>query len=349
MKLITFLRTNAFLEPFRFIGNSLFRSRAADEAIVRFCPDSLPYGMKHSALKRDMMHEKSARFFTFEEYFLYRLYALSKRERKTFVSDYERVLLLKKLNREENAFVFFDKSETYARFSGYYGREVMKIGPSDKKELREFAARHEVFVVKPVRESFGNGVRIYRTAEIPDLWARFKNEYPKGALVEELIRQNQSVAALHPQSVNTLRLTTVRLDDRVEVLFGFMRAGVGDSIVDNGGAGGIFLGINGETGVVTEAVDEAGKRYLCHPETGVQFIGSHVPMWREAIALAKELATVVPTNRYTGWDLALTDHGWIMVEGNEAGQFVGYQIPFGRGIRPMLNKIFENLGISPKI
>ncbi|MBQ0102469.1 MAG: hypothetical protein KBT31_06720, partial [Firmicutes bacterium] len=221
--------------------------------------------------------------------------------------------------------------------------------PSDKKELREFAARHEVFVVKPIRESFGNGVRIYRTAEIPDLWARFKNEYPKGALVEELIRQNQSVAALHPQSVNTLRLTTVRLDDRVEVLFGFMRAGVGDSIVDNGGAGGIFLGINGETGVVTEAVDEAGKRYLCHPETGVQFIGSHVPMWKEAIALAKELATVVPTNRYTGWDLALTDHGWIMVEGNEAGQFVGYQIPFGRGIRPMLNKIFENLGISPKI
>ena len=39
-------------------------------------------------------------------------------------------------------------------------------------------------------------------------------------------------------------------------------------------------------------------------------------------SLVEELAKIVPTTRYVGWDLALTPKGWVVVEANCKGQFV---------------------------
>ena len=47
--------------------------------------------------------------------------------------------------------------------------------------------------------------------------------------------------------------------------------------------------------------------------------------------MAIELARQIPSNRYAGWDLALTKNGWLMIEGNARGQFVGWQIPMQKG------------------
>ena len=60
--------------------------------------------------------------------------------------------------------------------------------------------------------------------------------------------------------------------------------------------------------------------------------------------MAKELATVVKGNHYAGWDLALTENGWIMIEGNARGQFV-WQISSQKGFMKEANKILERLGL----
>jgi len=167
-----------------------------------------------------------------------------------------------------------------------------------------------------------------------------------GSKLEELIRQAPELAAFHPASVNTVRIPTLFLGGRALVYHPFLRTGIGPSIVDNGGSGGILAGIDPATGTVeTAGRDESGIYYEKHPDTGLVFRGFQVPQWPELLALADQLCRIVPTNRYTGWDFALTAQGWILVEANDRGQFVGFQMMTGKGCRRELEAILAAHGL----
>ena len=88
-----------------------------------------------------------------------------------------------------------------------------------------------------------------------------------------------------------------------------------------------------------------GIHYTEHPETHYKLIGYQMPRWDEAKELAKELARVMPDNHYCGWDLALTDNGWVLQEANDRGEFVGFQLPTQKGFRKELMSILEELGV----
>ena len=75
---------------------------------------------------------------------------------------------------------------------------------------------------------------------------------------------------------------------------------------------------------------------------GMELIGWQVPCWQEAVDLVKQLAMVVPSNRYAGWDIALTDKGWCMVEGNSRGQFI-WQIADHAGCKDEIDRIMAEL------
>ena len=113
--------------------------------------------------------------------------------------------------------------------------------------------------------------------------------------------------------------------------------GQGSSFVDNAGSGGVFGIVDLETGRVYAACDELGNKYEVHPDTKERIIGFVVPRWKEAVALAKELITVIPSVRWVGWDLALTDDGWVLIEGNERAQFV-FQFPDRKGCRKEIDE-----------
>ncbi len=87
--------------------------------------------------------------------------------------------------------------------------------------------------------------------------------------------------------------------------------------------GGFLCPIDQETGIVKGARDDFTKSHDVHPDTGVRIKRFEVPLWDEAVKLSKELAMVTPSNRWTGWDLALTKDGWVMVEGNHRANFRG--------------------------
>lgn len=148
--------------------------------------------------------------------------------------------------------------------------------------------------------------------------------------------------SLHPSSLNTVRIPTVRYDDRVEVIHPFLRIGRGSAVVDNAGSGGIMGNIDVATGSVYAAADELGKDYKIHPDTGVSLIGFTIPKWQEVLSLVKQMALVVPSVRYVGWDMALSPKGWVMIEGNDKGQFV-WQVADRNGFRAELDNIIKEL------
>ena len=221
-------------------------------------------------------------------------------------------------------------------------------------EFQSFIDKHKKFIAKPLTSGYGNGVKIFDSSKFSDnnaLVEALIKEYCKGIrggfIVEELIKQDDRMAAFHPSSVNTLRLTTIRFDDRVEIIHPFMRIGRGGKVVDNGGAGGLLSNIDPETGKIFVCMDENAVSYVKHPDSGLDIIGFEIPCWKEAVSLAKELATVVKGQRYTGWDLALSDKGWMMVEGNAMSQFVGWQIPSQKGFMPEAQQILKELQKRP--
>ena len=76
--------------------------------------------------------------------------------------------------------------------------------------------------------------------------------------VKEIIEQAPQMSVLHQESINTVRVATFKIGNQITIYGAALRMGVGKSIVDNAGSGGIFCHINHSYGFV----DSYGKDYL---------------------------------------------------------------------------------------
>lgn len=276
------------------------------------------------------------------DYFAYHYDTLSHKERQQFVGEYEKHWFAFRVNSLRSAEIYFQKWSTYQHFEKYYKRDIIKVMSKVNLPAFElFVRNHPIFILKPFDSTMGLGIHNVNVGEYESsdyaLDALLK-ENPDGFLAEELIVQDPEIAKIHPQSVNTLRVHTFRLRDGILVYKPYLRIGRGNSVVDNAGAGGIFTSVNEETGAIEKAVDEFCHEYTEHPDTGFPLIGYRIPRWEEAKSLARELATVIEDSSYVGWDLALTEKGWVMIEGNFEAQFV-FQMPYQEGFR----KDFEEI------
>ncbi len=297
---------------------------------------------KKDKMVKDMFNMYRRYGYSFDEYMGFRFYKRKRADRLAFVADWEHYNFADAMNDPKNDRIFDNKYLTYQKFMPYYKREVILAESEEDKDIFEdFRSRHASYVVKPVKAAMGEGFRMVEEGE-EATFEELMQTYEGSFLAEELIIQDPRLAAFHPQSVNTLRIPTIRFDDETIVLHPRIRIGQHGARVDNAGAGGFLCNVDLETGRILSAADKAGSVVEVHPDTGVQIVGVTVPRWDEAIAMVKELADVVPGSRYISWDLALTKDGWLMVEGNRRGQF-GWQYSQQKGGRPEIEGYLERL------
>lgn len=258
---------------------------------------------------------------------------LSRQGRKAYLSDIQKDMVAYRLNSPEVFRVLDDKMATYARYGAYFRRDLCQVSSAqcDRAALEQFLSRHKTCIVKPNFSSCGEGVQIVRDATVDSI-LRLAQAHPAGVVLEELIEQGEAMAAVYPLSVNTVRLHTVVADGRAHILRPIARFGRGGNIVDNGARGGLLAAVDLDTGVVTYVCDTKATPFVIHPDTGVVLPGLRIPCWEEAKQLALELAAVWSEARYVGWDLAYTDSGWVLVEGNSRGQQIGQQLTYHSGI-----------------
>lgn len=289
--------------------------------------------------------------FSADEYFCYHFENRSEEERNTFISDLNRIDFCEKLNKASNLPYFDDKMKSAQVFGKYYGRDICGVkSTKDLEAFRDFLREHPRFMFKPLTGTCGQGISIMTlspddTETLVKMIEENCSGLKDGFIAEELVTQTPEMAQFHPSSLNTIRVATVKFDEGVEVVASFFRMGRGGNIVDNAGAGGVFGTIDIETGVVDAVGDEFGNLYEAHPDSGIPIKGFTVPKWDEAKNMAIELAQIVKGNRYAGWDLALTENGWIMIEGNARGQFV-WQMPRQKGWMAEANAILRRLGLG---
>lgn len=289
--------------------------------------------------------------WSFEEYFYFKYYELNDKERRSFVPEYEKNIFCDKANDHNQDMIFHDKWKTYCSFQNYFKRDVILL--RDVNAIYDIASknffnRHRKFILKPINAATGRGIHIININCPEDLNERLRQLLQKygSCVAEELIEQVKCMAKFNPSSVNTVRIPTFRYGNNdIIIIHPFLRLGRKGNVVDNAGAGGIMGLIDSETGVVYSASDESCHYFTTHPDSNLEIIGFQIPQWKEAIAFVKKLAEVLPDVRYVGWDIALTDEGWVLVEGNEKGQFV-WQIPTRLGFREEYEKICNKANIN---
>jgi hypothetical protein len=328
---------------------------SVNDSISKFCsPEILNNKKRLRSIKADAMHCYILYGTAFDEYFLFNFEALSPEERKTFITENNRLAYYGVLTDPEAAVVFDNKALTYQKFGEYFHREQIAVDKNTQpKDLSAFVERHNMFILKPLSMYCGIGVRILDTAtSTPEqIYGLVIQQAP--CVLEELIRQSDEMGKFNPTSVNTVRITTLVTKsnpskDDIFLFAPFVRFGRKGSVVDNVGSGGVFALVDPETGVIiSDCVDKQGHRYIRHPDSLVQIQGTQLPSWKEAGDLARELSMYVPTCRFVGWDFAFTKDGWILVEGNSKSQINVTQICDRVGRKPLLDRLLGKSACAP--
>ena len=244
-----------------------------------------------------------------------------------------------------------DKYEAYKLLKPYYKRELIKIHTDDDySNFLAFIDKHPVYVVKPCSLSLSMGVRKVDAGDYRDKKAlfyemlhvadEFKGDFSiekcdfEGAVLEELIVQEKQFGAIHPDSVNAVRITTIRRAGGVALFYPWIKVGFNHSFVASAGQGGYNAGIDVKTGHVnTDGYMEDGRKMAVHPDSNIAFKSLQMPEWEAAIEMAIEAALILPESiNYVGWDLVYTDDGWLMMEANYYGDMM-WQMFLERGTK----------------
>ena len=263
-------------------------------------------------------------------------------EKKEYITEGIRWKYMYSLNKKEDAHILNDKYEAFLTLTPYYKRDVIMISSeADYDKFCDFIKKHNEFVVKPHDSSCARGVRKACCADYESEKALFDELLadcgvfdkfsPAGqgkVVIEELIDQADELAAFHPTSVNALRVTTVRVGDKVTIFYPWIKIGNDGDFIASAAQGGFDAGIDAATGeIVTDGFMENGESIDVHPFSGVKFKGYKIPCWDGLVKTVTELAMSLDTIHYVGWDMVLTKNGeWCVMEGNFAGQFMGQMV-----------------------
>lgn len=168
----------------------------------------------------------------------------------------------------------------------------------------------QIVIKRSVCSEGGKGITFWNseTDSEDTLLKLFRSE--QNLIVQEIVSQHESLAKLHPMSLNTIRIMTLLIDNEVRILSSVVRMGVGKSKVDNASSGGIVCGIK-ENGQLRDfAYDIHGNIYHdTHPQ-GCRFEEIIVPNFDSCVVLVKDLALrMCGYSKLISWDLAIDQFG----------------------------------------
>lgn len=175
----------------------------------------------------------------------------------------------------------------------------------------------------------------------------FKNILSSNYIVQDTIKQHPAIDRINPYSINTIRVDTfIKQDGTVEILSALMRFGRKGSVVDNASSsGGFFIPLDLKKqelqGFGRQFLNMGSKRIYKHPDTKIELAGYKIPYIEEVKQLVKQTALLLG-DRLTGWDIALTPDGPIVIEGNHNYHIAMQEIAYG-GYRshPVFKDILE--------
>ena len=296
-------------------------------------------GWSRLAAEEKMIEARRNCGSSFKDYYRFRMYELTPDERRDYftLGVFERLSF--KYNPDPAALKILLRKDKFAKkFDDLFGR-IWLINRD--LSFEDFCAKCEgldELFCKPLSSTQGKGIVRIRFSDYPDMKSAYEDLMSKKKMIcEECIIQHPAIAAFNSSSVNTVRVLTIvdSKDGEAEchhVYAGF-RMGRGKS-VDNFHSGGIIASVDTATGITCmDAIDLAGNHYPIHPLSGLNTEGFQLPNWDKVLEITEKAALRLASLKtggagMVGWDVAITQEGACLVEGNSEPSHTIIQLPF---------------------
>jgi len=194
----------------------------------------------------------------------------------------------------------------------YYDRNYIPISDSAASSI--IHSQLGYLIIKPSIQS-GDGINVRKAlVDGGELWLEgqkiewqcLEAVYGMDFIVQPCFRQHPAIAEFHPNSVNTIRFLTYRLNDEVRVASAVLRLGNAGRHVDNRG---IPCGIKPSGELNDEARTKYFQKFIVHPVTGKPFKGFVIPGFDAARDRVCHAHNQLPYFDAVSWDIAIGADG----------------------------------------
>jgi len=238
-------------------------------------------------------------------------------------------------------------------------KQIQVRTPEQFKELlgemfKDSAKSNSVFIKRTYGTYGGNKVFKFSADQLESdaqsVSTLFHEVIQSGYLFQETLAQHSEMNRLNSSCVNTLRLDTfIDGDGKIEIISSQVRMSFRELHVDNVSSGGCGVAVNLTTGRLNSngfmSLKNGGIHLPTeHPVTRVIFKDFTVPLFEEAKELVIRAAGCIPNLRLIGWDVAITEEGPVLIEGNSDYDLVGTDL-MSNGARsnPVFRKALKEI------
>ena len=281
----------------------------------------------------------------YSDYLNYKLYKRTHKELMEYVTIKHQDKFYEIASPSAYKTLFSVKPNFLKAFSQYIGREYFTDGTME--ELEGFLERNPEFMIKPYDGLAGHGVAKMTREEAGSAQALYEKMQKEHLFIEGYVKQNAKINRLCAASVNTIRIMTFSYNGKARILYAAMRIGNGVNHCDNFHQGGMGCSLDIETGKLYGlAVDKDLNVFESHPASGVKFDGFQIPYWEEAKKMVLSAALVSDKIHAVGWDVAFTDEGPILIEGNRRAGYDLVQVLSERGRKDIMRSCLEEINAA---
>lgn len=249
----------------------------------------------------------------------------SESERRATYTVKRSIKVNKHFNNQEFVHLFDVKSDFNSYFSKWVRRDWLLLADTQYETFLDFIAKHKTFMVKKVDGWQGEGIykqHITDDVDTRSLYDRLKQD---NVLIEELIVPHPRML-FGGNTVNTIRvMSLLDKNNKCIILKTDLRVSTG-SDMDNYHMGGCLYSVDETTGII----DSKGRSmkadgFLYHPNTDILMLGYQIPNWEILLRDIKEAHESIPQCRSVGWDVAITESGIELIEGNADHDYELYE------------------------
>lgn len=281
--------------------------------------------------------------FCLSDYLNYQLYNKNKTERKKYVSTKTENKFYETVSPSAYKKRYTVKPDFLKDFKKYTKRDFIVPKEDNYKDFENFLDNHEVFMSKPYDGLGGADVKKEYAKNIKNRREYFDNAIKNRIFLEELVVQHPEMNKLCDKSVNTMRIMTFNNYGKPEIIWMGLRVGNGVNAIDNFHAKGMAVNIDVNTGkLVGNAIDKDLNKFKEHPTTHVKFDGFQIPCFEEAKQMVLDASLESDKILVVGWDVAISDKGPVIIEGNRRPGFDIVQVLSG-GKMDMVESVLNNI------
>lgn len=247
----------------------------------------------------------------------------TKAEKDTYVTAKSFYKILSYLNNPAYTMVIEDKLVFNEMFKGFLGREFINLRTATPEDFAAFLKGKSFVFAKDPAGYGGHSVIKIDVSEVESTEQLYNELTAKNMfLVEQQIIQHKELNAINPNVVNSFRVITLMKDGTPHIINNALRVNKGaDNVI--GSTEDVYFSLNENGKIDSNVIDDLGNVYTTHPLTGVKFADVKISDVDKAFTICKTAAKKVPQVRYIGWDIAFSENGPVLVEGNE---YPGYGI-----------------------